>query len=449
MSAPENRAALVAEIMTNLASGQPGGITALQLQAVLEDVVNSVYNLVDSNASVSVTYTGTPLTPIAFLITPQSVYVPVASGTGSPQVFQQSTEANFQVGLDYEECTANTSNPPGTGLTSLSLNNVISGSLIVISGCPYIISLSFPALLDSGLIHISGLRSLTALSFPNFTQTTQTPYPSIFGSGDFLVAGCSSLTTISLPSLTMIGAGNSVGQGGFAPSQNAILTTLSIPILSVVNGLFAPQLMPLLATLSAPSLTTVTAIFEPLTLNALTTFNFPLLATVGNNFTPSGLPLLTSMPLPSLAYVGGLFNPSAMASLVSLSCPALQKVGSSVSASNMASLTTASFPAMVSYGSTISLNSGLGALANVTLGTNGVLQSIAGPTINISGQALTSASVNAILSLLVSLNGSGGTTLWGSGQTLTINGGTNAAPSGQGITDKATLIARGATVTTN
>jgi hypothetical protein len=85
----------------------------------------------------------------------------------------------------------------------------------------------------------------------------------------------------------------------------------------------------------------------------------------------------------------------------------------------------------------------------MTLGTIGTLKAINGATINVSGQALTSASVNAILHLLVSLDGTNGTTLWGSGKTLTINGGTNAAPSGQGATDKATLQGRGATITTN
>ncbi len=115
----------------------------------------------------------------------------------------------------------------------------------------------------------------------------------------------------------------------------------------------------------------------------------------------------------------------------------------------MASLTTASFAGMVAYGSTITINSGLGNLTSVTLGTIGTLKSIAGATINISGQKLTQANVNAILALLVSLDGTNGTTLWGAGKTLTINGGTNGAPSGQGITDKATLQGRGATITTN
>lgn len=65
------------------------------------------------------------------------------------------------------------------------------------------------------------------------------------------------------------------------------------------------------------------------------------------------------------------------------------------------------------------------------------------PLIALLDNALSAASVNQILADLVA-------TAWGNaGEVLNMTGGTNAAPSGQGIADKATLIARGATVTTN
>jgi hypothetical protein len=115
----------------------------------------------------------------------------------------------------------------------------------------------------------------------------------------------------------------------------------------------------------------------------------------------------------------------------------------------MAALTTINAPAMVSYASTISAPSAsMGNVTTAVFGTVGTLKSIGG-NITLSGLKLDAASVNGILALLVSLDGTNGTTLWGSGRVLTINGGTNAAPSGQGITDKATLQARGCTITTN
>jgi hypothetical protein len=67
------------------------------------------------------------------------------------------------------------------------------------------------------------------------------------------------------------------------------------------------------------------------------------------------------------------------------------------------------------------------------------------PTIDLSGAKLNQATVNSILAEL--------STYWAanylSGGTLNISGGTNAAPTGQGLTDKAALISLGWTVTTN
>jgi hypothetical protein len=58
----------------------------------------------------------------------------------------------------------------------------------------------------------------------------------------------------------------------------------------------------------------------------------------------------------------------------------------------------------------------------------------------INNCALTAAGVNFVLASLVVATATGGV--------LLINGGTNAAPIGQGITDAATLVSRGWTVTT-
>ena len=65
--------------------------------------------------------------------------------------------------------------------------------------------------------------------------------------------------------------------------------------------------------------------------------------------------------------------------------------------------------------------------------------------LSLQNNLLTSTAVNAVLAALVA---AGRTSASG---TCVVNvGGTgNAAPTGQGITDKATLISRGWTVTTN
>lgn len=60
---------------------------------------------------------------------------------------------------------------------------------------------------------------------------------------------------------------------------------------------------------------------------------------------------------------------------------------------------------------------------------------------NLTGNNLTQSAVNALLAAFVAAGGTGGL--------IGLADGTNAAPSGQGITDKATLQSRGWTVTTN
>jgi hypothetical protein len=67
------------------------------------------------------------------------------------------------------------------------------------------------------------------------------------------------------------------------------------------------------------------------------------------------------------------------------------------------------------------------------------------PELHLQGNALSAGNVNAILSWYVSQ----GTFSATNAQELDLSGGTNAAPTGQGIVDKATLIGNGWTVTTN
>lgn len=65
-----------------------------------------------------------------------------------------------------------------------------------------------------------------------------------------------------------------------------------------------------------------------------------------------------------------------------------------------------------------------------------------GSNVALTGLALSAAYVNLMLAICVAEAG------FTSG-TVDLSGGTSAAPTGQGVTDKATLIARGITVTTN
>ena len=62
--------------------------------------------------------------------------------------------------------------------------------------------------------------------------------------------------------------------------------------------------------------------------------------------------------------------------------------------------------------------------------------------------ALSEADVNYILHILANLDGNNGTTLFNN-RNVWLNGGTNASPTGQGLTDKQTLIDRGCNVLVN
>ena len=67
---------------------------------------------------------------------------------------------------------------------------------------------------------------------------------------------------------------------------------------------------------------------------------------------------------------------------------------------------------------------------------------INGVSFNVQNCALTAASVNALLARFVA------NAAYVSGS-IDLSGGTSAAPTGQGITDSATLTGRGVTVSTN
>jgi hypothetical protein len=120
---------------------------------------------------------------------------------------------------------------------------------------------------------------------------------------------------------------------------------------------------------------------------------------------------------------------------------------------NCTNITTLSFPNAVTWAYTISIY-GCSSLANLTLGSVGTLKSIYydpidGASVFLDGCALSSGSVTHVLDILISLDGTNGTTEWGAGSTLDISGGTNAIPSAGDLVKIATLEARGATIVYN
>lgn len=164
--------------------------------------------------------------------------------------------------------------------------------------------------------------------------------------------------------------------------------------------------------LSCPNLTAVTGeVSFSSDLNTLTALSFPSLTTLESSFT-SEAPNLASLVLSSLESVSGLYITSYAGTTLDL--------GSLVTSGDIT----------ISGGTNLS-SIDLSSLVPAT-----------GGSFDFSWNALTATSVNAILARFVAnaefVTG-----------TIALDEGTNAAPTGQGLTDVTTLRARGVTVTVN
>ncbi len=177
----------------------------------------------------------------------------------------------------------------------------------------------------------------------------------------------------------------------------------------------------------------------------LPTIDFPELECVTANIQPMSCINILSMNFPKLKYLLGSFNPNALTALTTINLSLLETIVGNINLSTLTALTTFELLSIIHIGNGISLISITPNITTFTLGAN--LKFIGG-NIVITSAALNVASVNGLLASFVALDGTNGTTLYGSGRTITITG-TSAAPTGQGLIDKATLVARGATVTTN
>lgn len=227
-----------------------------------------------------------------------------------------------------------------------------------------------------------------------------------------------------------------------------LLTSLQFPELVYSAGTWQWNTHPLLTSFGAPKFVAVGGSFIATAVAALTSLSLPRLESVGADFTVNTMANLTTFSFPLLSQIGRTAAIGTMASITSISLPLLTRVGNTTTISTMAALTTISLPALVSLGGDFSATTSLGNVTTVTFGTVGTLLEVAG-NITFSGQKLTQASVDQILAVIASLDGTNGTRSWGTGKTLTLSGGTNAAPSTAGSANKDIIVARGATVNVN
>ncbi len=320
--------------------------------------------------------------------------------------------------LTYDEANGYTT--AGSNLTALSFDDLTGVSYGSIQNCLALTSLQFPVLNSIGLSASSVNQSFTLNSLPALTSL--------------------GLASLAVAMVTLVVS---------AP----LITSLSFSALNRLYGLSLTG-----AALNAISFPLLTAVTNALILgdNALTTLSFPSLTVMGT-LSSSGLRLsggagtnstLTTITAPNLVSCNQLqIDATAYSALTGMSFPALQRLRSLFISSTCAAFASLSLPALVEVGGNgFSMAGSCPNLVTVSIGTT---LKVCASNVTITGAALTQASVDGILARLAALDGTGGTTAFSSPRTVNLSGGTSSTPSAAGLVSKATLVARGVTVTHN
>lgn len=245
-----------------------------------------------------------------------------------------------------------------------------------------------------------------SLGLPGITSLTIHSASNVEG---YFFENTQDLVTLSFPELT------SLSQSGFYFDSNAALRTISAPLLESIGATGAD--------------------FHANT--NLLEVDLRSLKTVGTDLMFASCTNLFALNLSSLETVSGSINGTFCSSLQSLSLPSLISATGDLIMSTCPGLASFSAPVLTSC-ATIQM------AANVALSSVNIASFVFsnGVTVDFSGCALSAASVNHVLARAVANAG------FTSGAVRLI-GGTNAAPTGQGIVDSAALTLRGVTVTTN
>jgi hypothetical protein len=310
-------------------------------------------------------------------------------------------------------------------------------------------------------------------------------------------------TSAQVTSITSTDLTGISGSGGFdivfgvpAGTDTHRLSSVSFPALEVINGTFNLQSITALTTVDFSALKYVgssATASTALLFASFPAFNFTNLKHIGlssafaienSNTTTIGFPALVSVlqgftmrkglyTLPLLKYVGG--NLAFTNSATHTTTPSLQvvvgsyqytsttdtniniatpKIGATLiitaAATGLTTVTTNGLVTLSEFkmgtGVMLSLSVSAPNLTSFTLGSS--VKNI-GANVAVTGNKLTQASVDSILASLVALDGTNGTTLYTGAKSVALTGGTNATPSSAGLASKATLVARGITVTHN
>lgn len=243
----------------------------------------------------------------------------------------------------------------------------------------------------------------------------------------FIAQGLPALTSISLPKLRIVDA--HLGLNG-----NANLASISCPVLKSVGVLFLFGQNPLLTSVNFSSVNDVGSASGGAFGNGSLQFD--------------GCTILASASLPALvSVVGGNISFTSCTALTSITFPLLQSVDTEINFDSCSSLTSANFPALTSIPASNNLFvvSATDCLLCATFSAPLLQTYLDGFAFGFDGQnSLNAASVNQILR-----NGVLCTNGPLTASSFNLNGTACAAPTGQGLIDKGTLIGQGCTVNTN
>ena len=252
-------------------------------------------------------------------------------------------------------------------------------------------------------------------------------------------------TEAAFPGLTEVGSININGTP---------LTIIDLPDLESVAGsmaYFSFNQNQLLTTLLAPSL--IAADNVNISNNsALANIDFSSLVTVSQQFNidNTAITQLSSVQLPVLETLNTLQS----GNLTSINLPSIKKLNSlSINGSSLTSVIFPNTEHLNGYGINLSQKPNL---TSVVLGTIGTLKRVTNSSastvynfaVDFSLCSLNEASVNGILTLMASLDGTNGTCLAMNGVAY-LSGGNNAIPTGAGLTAVQTLLNRDWAVSVN
>lgn len=313
----------------------------------------------------------------------------------------------------------------GLGTLDIEANGSVGGPVAI----TYNFAAAVPATVNGEVsIPVTGVPNINLSSGGGYGggafDATTLSFPTLQYAGDFQVYSTSTLQVLSAPALVNISGYT------FTFNSNTALTTLNFPSLTKVRGMQFGN--------------------TPL----LTTLNFPLLAEVEQLQIQNSNPGITGWRqtnFPALRKVTQFNYGYNYLESFEIDLPLLTDNTNGFNGSNSSNLTSVNLPGLIN----LSGNFGIGnmnQLTNFVYGTVGVTKTCGpagyNPYISIQNCPLTQASVDGILTVLASLDGTNGTTASNNGN-LYLYGGGMAAPSSVGLAARSVLLSRGWYVQTN